>query len=36
MISQLKTGRNDKNNFFEFIANLQKHHHILEQPITVQ
>ena len=34
--SQLKARRNDKNNFFEFLTNLQKHHNILDQPIKVQ
>ena len=34
--SGLKTERNDKNNFFEFLTNLQKHDNILEQPIKVQ
>ena len=32
----MKTGRNDKNNFSEFLTNLQKHRNILEQPIKVQ
>ena len=32
----MKMGRNDKNNLFEFLTNLQKHHNVLEQPIKVQ
>ena len=34
--SRLNMGRNNKNNFFEFLTNLQKHYNILEQPIKVQ
>ena len=34
--SWLKTERKDKNNFFEFLTNLQKHHNILEQSIKFQ